>query len=450
MATSVQLVPIIVLLLLFVGIMIVFSKEDWDYVGFSLLATVIGLIVTIVYIPDIGSKFEPVLAPNEPTPVFLQFLMLIDFETILFLLSMQMIVSICEQHKIFQWIALKTLYFTKGNHRTFFYLICIISAFTASLIADITVAVIFVPLVIRACKILRIDATPYLFGISFTVNIGSLYTPFSSSENILIASTFDRNLGWFLGSFTLYVIPILILTLFALDLIFLRKIEPPKEERKKILLEIMDPDIVIVNKKAFILNSFYFLSVIAGFIIYPKSWVVATVGAIIMVILNKLKFTEVSLKIDWKIIFFFIALFLLIGCMDLVGLFDILEDVGRRVLPDNNLLAAITVLILIGVLSGFLAQVPTALVFIALLESIYGIGNVPDLILMGFLFGINLGSNFLPQGAAVDLMALNLAKKNGVKKFNYKTLLKNGSMMTVFHIIISIIYLSLFSLITGI
>lgn len=446
MAVPDNIVPIIVLIVLFIGIMIVFSKEDWDYVGFSLLACIIGVIVTLIYVPDVGEKFIPVLDPNEPSAKYLQFLIMIDFETILFLLSMQMIVSICEQHKIFQWVALKTLYFTKGNHRRFFYLICIISAFTASLIADITVAVIFIPLVIRACKILRIDATPYLFGISFTVNIGSLYTPFSSSENILISSTFDRTLGWFLKSFTIYVVPMLLFTLFILDMVFLRKIEPPTEERKKILLEIMDPDIVIVNKQGFILNSMYFIAVIIGFVIYDKSWVIAFIGAVLMVILNKLKFTETSLKIDWKIIFFFIALFLLIGCMELVGIFTYLEIAGRVILPDNHLLAAIIVLVLIGVLSGILAQVPTALVFIALLQSIYGIGNVPDIILMGFLFGINLGSNFLPQGAAVDLMALNLAKKNGIKKFNYNSLLKNGSLMTIVHIGISIVYLTVFSL----
>jgi Na+/H+ antiporter NhaD/arsenite permease-like protein len=169
-----------------------------------------------------------------------------------------------------------------------------------------------------------------------------------------------------------------------------------------------------------------------------------------MVILNKLKFTEVALKIDWKVIFFFVALFILIGCMEIVGLFTILEVWGGFIFAGNQLISAIIMLLMIGILSGVLAQVPTALVFITLLERIYGIGNVPDIILMGFLFGINLGSNFLPQGAAVDLMALNLARKNKITGFNYKTLLKNGSMVTVFHIINSIIYMTIYALIMGI
>ena len=166
-----NVIPIIILLLLFLGVMIVFSIEKLDYVGFSLLAAFISVLITIIYFPDLN---------------FDTFLAYIEFDPIIFIISMQIIIMISEKHKIFQWIALKTLRLTKGNHRKFFYLICIISSLSAAIIADITVAIIFIPLVIRACKILKIDPAPYLFGISFTINIGSLYTPFSSSENIFL------------------------------------------------------------------------------------------------------------------------------------------------------------------------------------------------------------------------------------------------------------------------
>ncbi|MHA1512138.1 MAG: SLC13 family permease [Promethearchaeota archaeon] len=367
----------------------------------------------------------------------------------IFIISMQVIIMISEKHKIFQWIALKTLHFTKGNHRKFFYLICIISSLSASIIADITVAIIFIPLVIRACKILKINPAPYLFGISFTINIGSLYTPFSSSENILIGAAFSLDLQWFLSKFSLYVFPMLILTLVLLDFTMLRKIKAPTEQQKQILLEIMDPNLVIVNKTQFILNSIYLGAVVIGFLFPINAWVVSSLGAILISILNKEQISDSLAKIDWKIIFFFISLFLMIGCMQIVGIFEIVAGWTASIFSENDLVSAIILLISIGVLSGFLAQVPTAIVFISILKNLYGFtaGAVPDLILMAFLLGINLGSNFLPQGAACDLMALNLAKKNGVKEFNYKSLLKNGSLITLFHIFFSIIYLSIFYLI---
>lgn len=444
-----DILPIIVLLILFVGIMIVFTKDSMDYVAFSLLAAFIAVVLIVLYYPDLGLNDQGI---EPPTYIFNKFVGYIEFEPILFLISMQVIIMICEKHKIFQWVALKVLRITKGNHRLFFYSLCIISSLSAAIIADITVAIIFIPLVVRACKILKIDATPYLFAISFTINIGSLYTPFSSSENILIAGVFGLDFGWFLTKFTVYVFLVLPLTLFILDMVFLRKITPPVEERKRILLEIMDPDIVIVNRRDFILNSIYFISIIVGFVVFPNAWAVAVFGAIVMSLLNRSQITDLIAKIDWKIIFFFVSLFLIIGCMQITGLFIVVGQWTGNILSENELLAGITVLLLISVLSGFLAQVPTAVVFIALLQNIYGNvpGAVPDLILMGFLFGINLGSNFLPQGAACDLMALNLAEKNNITGFNYKTLLKNGSMITIFHILNSIVYMTIFALITGV
>ena len=444
---------IILLLALFVGIMIVFSKEKWDYVAFSLLFSIIAVIATIMTISDLGVNTLGIFGEGKSSSeiIFWKFIHTIEFEPIVFLISMQIIVLIAEKHKIFQWIALRVLRATKGNHRKFFYLISIISSLSAAIIADITVAIIFIPLVIRACRILRIKAAPFLFAISFTINIGSIYTPFSSSENILIAAAFGMDLIWFLKSFSLYVFPMLLLTLFILDVFLLRKIAPPDEERKKILLEIMDPSLVIINKKQFLLNSFYFILVIIGFVVYPNAWVVAAIGAISMSILNRLEFTDNVKKIDWKIIFFFIALFLLIGCMKLAGLFDIIGVWAKDVLPKNVLFASFTILLMISVLSGFLAQVPTALVFITLIQNIYGTapGGIPDLIVMAFLLGINLGSNFLPQGAACDLMALSLAEKNKIAEFNYKTLLVRGSMITVVHIVMGSIYLTLFYLLGG-
>ena len=413
--------------------MVIFTQENLDYVAYSLLLALISCI-TVYYIFGTGLD---------------TFLETIEYDAIIFIVSMQIILGIAEKHNIFQWIALKAIHFTKGDHKKFFFLICFMASFSSSLVSDITVGIIFVPLVIRACKILKIDSTPYLFGLSFTINVGSLYTPFSSSENILISSAFDLDLFWFLEHFTLLYFPLVFITLFVLKKKFLDKVAPPDEMQKKILLDIMHPELVLIDKKKFKINSYALIGVLVGFIIIPEAYIVAMAGALIISLLNKTEFAESLRKIDWKVISFLISMFLLIGTMEINGTFDIIGNGVQSILPNNILLASFVVLFLISVLSGFLAQVPTAIVFITLLEGIYG-GNTPPIIIMAFILGINIGSNFLPQGAACDLITLNLAKKNGVTGFNYKSLLVNGSKMTLFHIFNSIVYLTLYALIAGI
>jgi Na+/H+ antiporter NhaD/arsenite permease-like protein len=274
------------------------------------------------------------------------------------------------------------------------------ASLTSAIISDITVGIIFVPLVIRACKILKINPAPYLFGLSFTINIGSIYTPFSSAENILIANAFSLDFTYFITNFSLFVIPTLIYTLMLINFTMLRKQEPPSEDYKVVLLDIMDPNIVIANKKKFIINSILFIGIIIGFIIIPEVYIVAVIGAVIMCLINRKDFTEILLKTDLKVIAFFIGIFLLMGTMEINGTFVYIGDLIGSFISDNDLIAAITVLLMISVLSGFLAQIPTALVFITLMHNIYGIGQVPNLIIMAMILGINIGSNFLPQGAA--------------------------------------------------
>jgi Na+/H+ antiporter NhaD/arsenite permease-like protein len=426
-----EIVSVIVSAVLFIIIMIIFTNERVDYIAFTILSAVIACVIA-------GTIFGV---------GFTEFLTYIQFEPIFFIISMQIVIAIMEEHKLFRWLVLKTLHWTKADHRKFFFLICIMASMTSAIVSDITVGIIFVPLVIRACKILKINPAPYLFGLSFTINIGSIYTPFSSSENILIANAFSLDFSYFIFNFSLIVIPTLIYTLFLINYTMLRKKEPPSEEYKIILLDIMDPNIVITNKKKFIINSILFIGIIGGFIIVPDAYIVAVVGAVIACLINRKNFTDVLHKTDLKVIAFFIGIFLLMGTMQINGTFIFIGDIIGSFISDNLLIAAITVLLMISVLSGFLAQIPTALVFITLMNDIYGVGHVPNLIIMAILLGINIGSNFLPQGAACDLITLNLAEKNGVTDFNYKSLLKNGSMMTLLHIGVSILYLTLYSLI---
>ena len=424
---------IIIVLLLFVAVMIIFSQESMDYVAYALLAAISACVITAIIF---GTTLEEFWLAIEPTPL-------------IFILSMQLMVLVAERHKIFQWVAVKTLHIAKGNQRAFFYLICVIGTLSAAIIADVTVAIIFVPLVIRACRILKIKSAPFLFGISITINIGSIITPFSSSENILIASAFNLSAKWFFNNMVVFVVFALILTLVLLDLTMLKKHQPPTEEQKTILLEIMDPALVIINKKQFVLNSIYFSTIILGFVLFSEyAYIIALVGAILMNLLNRTKLTDNIAKIDWSILFFFISLFLLIGTMQINGTFDLVSTALEGINTDNTLVMALGVLIITSLLSGFLANSPTALIGITIIQNLYGY-SPPNAILIAFLLGINLGGNILPQGAACDVMTLNIAKKHNVEGFNYKTLLKTGGTYALFHIGLCIIYLIFYSLFAG-
>ncbi|MHA1887568.1 MAG: SLC13 family permease [Promethearchaeota archaeon] len=437
---------------LFIAILFVFSREKLDYVAFSLICAIIAAALTSFMIPK--EQAAGYLGWIDPVKVqdlsWMQiFLNMIEFQPLMFILGMQIIVTVAEEYKIFQWVAVKALHITKGNHRAFFYMICTISTLVAAVIADVTVAVLFVPLVIRACRILKINSSPFLYGITITINIGSVLTPFSSSKNILISSEFGLDFAWFFTRMGPFIIATLVSTLILLDLIILRKYDPPTEQRRIIFLEIMNPRLVISDRKRFTINFIYFGLIIAGFVFFAEySYLIAFFGGVLMTIFNGISLVEIIRKIDLKVIFFFIALFVLIGAMEFNGTFTLIAT-GLSIFDlSNAFIAAIGVLLVSSLFSGFLASNPTAVLLIIVLRNLFP-GDIPDVVLIAFLLGINLGGNLLPQGATCDLMTLNIAKKNRVEGFTYNSLLKTGGAFAIFHIVLCIAYLSVFYLITA-
>ncbi len=432
----VEIISVIGVILIFIIIMIIFSRENLDYIAYAVGFTVIACIIT----------------SYAKNPSLAQFIEKIQFNSVIFIISMQILVILAEKHKIFEWIAVKALYITKGNPRSFFYLILVLSTLTAAIIGDVTVVLIFVPLIIRACRILKIEPAPYLFGITITINIGSLLTPFSSAENVIIANSFNRDFGWFIKSIGGFVLVTLFLTIFLLDVTLLRKAAQPTPETRQILLEIMNPKLVIINRRQLILNTIYFGTIVLGFFIFSRySFLIALFGAILMSLLNKTLLTENIMKIDLRQIFFLLSLFLLIGCMDFNGIFESIIGWASFLHDWNIFLIAILVLLASSFLSGFFANTPVTMLFIALIMQFYATPSAtPDVIIVALLLGVNLGGNLLPQSASSDVVTLNLAVKSNVQGFTYKSLFKIGGIFAILHNLLCVLYLLIYSAISGI
>jgi Na+/H+ antiporter NhaD/arsenite permease-like protein len=102
----------------------------------------------------------------------------------------------------------------------------------------------------------------------------------------------------------------------------------------------------------------------------------------------------------------------------------------------DPILIVFTLLLLLSVISGFVANTPTALIFIPIIDTLITTFEFPAVpLLFAFIVAINLGGNLIPQGAAADLMTLKVAQDSGVENLGYKRLLKSGFIFAIIHII---------------
>ena len=185
------------ILILFILIIVSYSIKDLDFVAISLLccfcaATITGLI------KNIGIE------------VFITF---IEWEAIIIIFSMSIITKIAQDSNILEYVAVKLFKISKGDQRIFFWLLCIITTLLAAVISDVVVVLILAPIVIRLCHFLKIRSGTYLLGMTVCINIGSIITPFSSGENIIISTAFDLDTLYFIQYYWIFSFSLLFLSL---------------------------------------------------------------------------------------------------------------------------------------------------------------------------------------------------------------------------------------------
>lgn len=416
--------------------------------------------------------------------------------------------------RVFEEIARRITTKAHTNVRRFFWIMCLISTLSAALIEDLSVAVIFIPVVISTCHKMNVNPTPFLLGITICINLASTLTPFGSAENILIAAGFNLSTWWFIQNFGLYFVGATLLTLFLLDQIVLKKEftkyylpgcvddeEAPeggeavkrarasalaagkddkdgkdnkdekgkkgkrhekdektgKYEKGKKSVALEEEEMIILERPAdpreFKKNLVGLLVFVVLLFVVPNILLSGLIGLMIFVFLNPREDAEGTkrpaisyyfAKVDYKLVYFFICLFILVFCMEVNGTLDALKHFIQTTAPGDVFLLSLVILGTTSLLSGLLDNVPVTVIFIPLIQSLIAdAGHFGVPLLIAFILGINLGGNFLPQGAACDMMTLELAKKNCVYDMTYKKLLKFGGLFALLHVALGIGYLAL-------
>lgn len=365
---------------------------------------------------------------------------------------MSIITKIAQDSNILEFLAVKLFKLSKGNQRTFFLLLCTITTLLAAIISDVVVVLILAPVVIRLCHFLKIRSGTYLLGMTICINIGSIITPFSSGENIIISTAFNLDTTYFVVYFWLFSFFLLFFTIFLMDRLILRKEPKIEEQQKRFVMDLIDADVMIKNRFMFYFNAIAIIITIVLFVILPFLYLTAAISALILVLVNrshtKTSMSDMLRDIEWEIIFFFISLYVVIGCLLQAGFQEIFELIPFNAI--NPFILPVLILIIVSLISGFVANTPTALVFIPIIDTLittWGFSSIP--LLFAFIIGINLGGNIIPQGAACDIMTLKIAQDSGVENFNYKRLFKSGGSFALVHIAVSIVYLLILTLIFG-
>ncbi len=245
----------------------------------------------------------------------------VNFQTVVLLFSMMLIVGNLHLVGFFEWNAEVVLRRLKP-HQLLPAVIFTCGFLSAFFVNDI-VCLVMVPFVLNITRKMNLQPLPYLLAVATASNIGSVATITGNPQNMLIGS-FS---GIHYRDFLFHLAPVSIAGLFVdwavLHWIHMRNVVLKTEERTEIPLPALD--LSKLTKPLIVATA-----VVIGFFIGVDPALMAALGAAMLLITRTLEPQKLYKEVDWGLLVFFVGLFLIVGGAENAGITTRLLDVAQH------------------------------------------------------------------------------------------------------------------------
>jgi Na+/H+ antiporter NhaD/arsenite permease-like protein len=359
----------------------------------------------------------------------LEALTYVNWETIGLLAGMFALVAILHESGFFQWLAMTAVRKVNYHPTYLFVILVVLSAFLAMWMDSITVMMFMAALTIQLCLLLMIDPVPIIIAEVCAANTGGAATLVGDPPNVILGTT----LGFNFGDFITHTGPISAIASVVLLIIFYLLNRKNLRDAHAQLTDDVVADINAIqqdplNKDLTRIGLIGFGSAVVLLIFHhPLSHathlpitaaVCALVPAIIAMILvagkDRKKIFSKLLRDDLESLVFFAGLFILIGGLEKVLIFEKLAEVMAESTSGSHQGLVMALHWGPGLLSGVLDNVPMALAMSYVLKDLAAHPEMPALALMvwSLALGVDIGGNLTPIGASANVVAYSIMEKH--------------------------------------
>ncbi len=353
----------------------------------------------------------------------------IDFNTILLLMGMMMLVDITRKSHIFEWLNVRVARFTGGNPLTILILFVVITALLSAFLDNVTTILVVVPITIALTKGMGLNPRMFVISEILFSNIGGALTLVGDPPNIIIGGAAGLSFNQFLFNLAppIFVISVLVLGFF---IVFRwHEIRPIRGHLQKLFLsnllirKIQYEFLRVVLKRDFIIKvlsilGLTFLGFLLHGVLHLEPHIVALLGATtLLVFTTKHSSIHEALRgVEWTTLIFFSGLFVMVGGLEHLG---ILEKISSSLMnaTQNYFFMLVLIVWVSGLVSMVIDNIPFVAVMVPVivdLQSKLAGQEHLDLLWWALALGACLGGNGMLFGASANVVGVDLAKKDGV------------------------------------
>ena len=378
----------------------------------------------------------------------------IDFETIMLLFGMMIIVSVLKYSGLFTIISVRISELTRGNPIKILVLFSVVTALMSAFLDNVTTVLIIIPIIIELTRGLGLDPKKYVLSQAIISNIGGTATLIGDPPNVIIGSKVGLTFNQFLLNLSPPVLVIFVVVLAFIWITNRDQFRPIHTNIIKLftvnlLLEKIRHDFLNIKIDFLLMKKGLFFLAIAILLFITQTitglapGVIAISAGIFLVLVSGMNLEEAMEEVEWSTLMFFVGLFILVGALEEYKVIDWIAHNVFLNIGNNPYVIVLVVEWVSGIASGFLDNIPFTITMIPIIEIMNDANpHFQNLLWWALALGACLGGNITIIGASANIVSIGIAKKYGVN-ISFLDFMKFGAVISLISLVIASLYLIL-------
>jgi Na+/H+ antiporter NhaD/arsenite permease-like protein len=371
-----------------------------------------------------------------------QALAAVDFNTLGLLLGMMILVALLEPTGFFQYLAVGAARLSKGRPVRLLVLLGSVTTILSMFLDNVTTVVLIAPVTILISEILGLNPMPYLMAEALLSDTGGVATLVGDPPNVLIASV----AGFSFNDFLTHSLPVVLVAWLAALLLlrFLFRKELAVQPSNPDAIEMLDLSKTLTDRT----NAWRVLAVLAAalLVFFIHSWLqispafIALTAAATALVWVRPDPAAILSRVEWTVLAFFAALFVMVGGLEATGVLDGLVSVLEQASSVTPVLFGVILIWLVAGISAIVDNVPVTIALIPIIQGLGAAGVNTTPLWWAVVFGAGFGGNGTIIGSTANIVVANLSEKTHMPITSQLWNRRGLPVMLVTCVIASILY----------
>ncbi|HEY9450817.1 MAG TPA: anion transporter [Gemmatimonadaceae bacterium] len=279
----------------------------------------------------------------------------IDPNVIVFLLGVLLLTAYLDLGGFFEWTAALVTEHVHSARMLLAAIVAVAGILSALFIND-TICLVFTPILVMTLRSLELRPVPYLLGLAFASNVGSAMTITGNPQNMLIGVSSGIGYGPFLAAMAVPALGGLLIVYLVIALAFRKDLSAE--------LRVVERSSRALDKPLVIKALVVFAAALAAWLVGYSLPGVAIAAGTLMVAIAQRDAAEAFARVEWSLLLFFAALFVVMGGVRDLPLFQDLTVRATASLHGAPWHDAVVVSGVMTVLSNLVSNVPAVLLWL--------------------------------------------------------------------------------------